>query len=310
MPKKSFDIQTPTALRLKHFFKQLNCGKGFNNSHLDFPNDLSHTLEYKHLLANFLQAHHCPFIPETYEIDDGNYLEVLNGLKHLANGWILKPSLLNNGQHIHLFPNRDAVLLHYLQSNRMGGPHVLQAYIDPPHLLKGPSMGHKYSIRMFMLLTLPFGAYLYPDGYFNIALKPYDKDVKESQLTNEHLSPDTCNVVQIPTFQYPLFLSIFPKILEACHFLMTHFRSHVDAYAIAPFKMAFLGLDFMLDASEKLYLLEMNHGPCFPIHDNHPLQKKLYDGLWQSLVLEVIEPLLKHEAVCLKRWLQVGDSLY
>ncbi|MGL5741476.1 MAG: hypothetical protein ACRCXC_02450 [Legionella sp.] len=34
--------------------------------------------------------------------------------------WILKPSMLNNGQHIHLFHDLNAIEAHFLSSQRMG----------------------------------------------------------------------------------------------------------------------------------------------------------------------------------------------
>ena len=50
-------------------------------------------------------------------------------------------------------------------------------------------------------------------------------------------------------------------------------------------------MDLMLDHDEKLWLLEANHGPCFPVSSDHPLQLPLYQGLWESMLIELLEPL-------------------
>ena len=294
---KAFDFAnavSPTFIQLqKHLIDhgwQHGTPAHLSPLQFDFPLPVSETLEFKHLLGDFLPT---DIHPPTFYIDDHNWQQVLTTVPDQT--WILKPSLLNNGQHIHLFHNTHAVWQHYLASNRMGGPHVLQAYLEDPHLLKGPERGHKYSLRMFWVLTSRGEAYLYPHGYFNVALKPYEKGNFSQlgcHLTNEHLSHDTYNVVQIPTYQYALFKPFFPQIqdilrqvlylLKECYASFLHPANDIQ--------FALFGVDFMVDASERVWLIEMNHGPCFPIEDEHPLQQKIYHGFWQALIQELIEP--------------------
>lgn len=260
-------------------------GADLSNYHFECP-DLIH-LEYKHLLADFCEKHLPDLIPWSVYLDDDNWSEKLATLP--AKGpWILKPSMLNNGQHIHVFEDTSDVIDHYQQNQRMGGPHVLQRYIQFPHLLKGPEKGHKYSIRMFMVM-MPDKAFLYPQGYFNIALKPYDAydfSSLKPHLTNEHLSHDTYNVVQIPTQQYPLFEPFFPQIQHICSKLAYGF--YKDFLLPETFKLALFGIDFMVSADEKVWLLEVNHGPCFPTNPEHPLYQSLYHEFWQHLVVELL----------------------
>ena len=150
----------------------------FKTEHLAFDPKAAETLEFKHLLAKLCRQH-CPeLLPQSWNINDENWPFIINeleqfSLKNPQTGWILKPSLMNNGQHIHLFKHVRALKQHYQQGDRMGGEHLVQQYIDPPHLLKGPESGHKYSLRLFLILSNFQGAGLYPEGYFNIALKPY-----------------------------------------------------------------------------------------------------------------------------------------
>ena len=281
-----FNQQTPSFIELGRYLRQAGWIEAepawLTDVHFDFP-ALQH-LEFKHLLSTLLKDAGCDIQPLTYYIDDDNFFQVIHELSYSLGPWILKPSMLNNGQHIHLFENSHQLLEHYCQSKRMGGPHVLQQYIHPPHLLQGPEKGHKYSIRMFVVITAD-NAYLYPHGYFNVALRPYVADFvqdKRCHLTNEHLSDDVVNVVQIPTQQYAIFQRFFPKIKVMTAKLCSAFYSQHQAPET--FKYAFLGIDFMVDASERVWILEVNHGPCFPTEEDHPLYEKLYKGFWQSFI--------------------------
>jgi tubulin--tyrosine ligase len=285
-----FQQQTPTFIELGRYLHQAGWRETepaqLTDRHFDFP-ALQH-LEFKHLLSALLHDNGHQIQPLTFYIDDHQYLEVIKGLSHLSGPWILKPSMLNNGQHIQLFENTQQLLKYYCQPKRMGGPHVLQQYIHPPHLLQGPEKGHKYSIRMFVVMTA-IEAFLYPHGYFNVALRPYQSDQfqdKRAHLTNEHLSDDVVNVVQVPTVQYPMFQRFFPQIRTITSELCQAFyRQH---QAPETFKYAFLGVDFMLDAMERVWLLEVNHGPCFPTEAEHPLYQKLYQDFWQSFIQQFL----------------------
>ena len=172
--------QSPTHLNLARLLTEQGWQAGnisdtafVDDSWLHFSSLISETLEYKHLLAAFLQSTELDYLmPETFFIDDEIWPSVLSKIDALSSclPWILKPSMLNNGQHIHIFPGLDAVEAHFTSSKRMGGPQVLQRYIDRPQLIKGPSEGHKFSIRQLVVLSTHAGSGLYPHGYLNIAL--------------------------------------------------------------------------------------------------------------------------------------------
>lgn len=301
---KTFDFEqslSPTFIQLtKHLTQrgwENRSSATLNLQNFNLDDRVTQTLEFKHLLAELLSSN---IHPQTFYIDDENWQQVLPNIPEQI--WILKPSLLNNGQHIHIFPKKADLWHHYAHSSRMGGPHVLQKYLDEPHLLKGPERGHKYSLRMFWVLTGTGHAYLYPHGYFNVALKPYDKDNFSTlgcHLTNEHLSHDTYNVIQIPTFQYALFQPFFPKILAILVEVtqqLNHRFANIFSVSLKP-QFALFGVDFLVDSEERVWLIEMNHGPCFPTTEEHPLQQKIYQGFWQALIQDIIEPLLSQETV-------------
>jgi hypothetical protein len=269
-------------------------------------------LEFKNLLAK-LVAQYCPQVmPVTFCINDENWPEVLNQIakeyydpdnldqiNHLA--WILKPALLNNGQHIKIFQHLHELKQHYLNANRLGGEHVLQQYLIQPHLLKGPEQGHKYCIRMFVILTNYAGAYLYPNGYFNVALHPYKTNEftdLRSHLTNEHLQEGELNVVQIPTQQYDLFKSLYPQIKAIISATITGLQKlHPAAFICEKQRtLAIFGFDFIVDSGNRVWLLEANHGPCFPTSDEHPLQASLYYDFWQAVITSFVMPITKNQA--------------
>lgn len=314
--------QSPSAFQLAHYLKQAgwrptswNFRASFSERHLDFAPEATESLEFKDRLARLSLKHFPEAIPLSFPIDDQNWPQVLAHLQtqepqHKHQAWILKPALLNNGQHLKIFETLDQLERHYLSAHRLGGPHLLQHYLSQPHLLKGPKEGHKYSLRMFLILCDDGAAYLYPQGYFNIALQPYPGhrfDDLRPHLTNEHLSHDEANVIQIPTDRYELFKPFFPKIQAILKDVVLGLQTEYPEVFEnkRPKHLAFFGFDFMVDQHEKVWLLEANHGPCFPVDENHPLQKTLYQPFWQAVVEEIIEPLAFSRSIEVKRFLKI-----
>ena len=296
---------SPTYYNLSHYLQARGWnassflrGADFSEDNLDFNEETAQCLEYKHLLAALI-SQYCPQVmPKTYNINDINWPQVLNQLiadeQSLQNPiWILKPALLNNGQHIKHFRNLNKLKQHYSSTNRLGGEHVLQQYIANPHLLRD---FRKYSIRQFIVLTNYAGAFLYRHGYFNVALHPYvahDLADLKSHLTNEHLYGFEPNVIQIPTAQFELFANIYPQIKA----ILTDVISSLQQQYPESFKvgeqqrLALFGMDFMVDATGRVWLLEANHGPCFPVNADHPLQSCLYKDFWNALIDDFILPI-------------------
>lgn len=295
--------KSPTYYNLAKFLQEIGWRptkiplfSNFSEKNLDYNIGISNQLEYKHLLAKLVQQY-CQenIMPKTYCIHDSNWQETLSKIEKnqtdINSIWILKPALLNNGQNICIFDNLQAIKLHYLSSNRMGGEHVLQKYITSPHLLKGPTdQGHKYSLRVFMVLTNYGGAFLYPHGYFNIAINPYNQENYDDltcHITNEHLHEDKANVIQIPTYKYELFQPIYPKIKKILSELILGLQKANPTIFTNQDKkrqIALFGVDFVVDSDQKVWLIEANHGPCFPIEPDHDLQKSLYEGFWRQVV--------------------------
>ena len=110
-----FLSRSPSAVMLAEVLKKndwsFSPNATLNDSLFDIPEDISCALEYKHVLADFLKKHDLNFAPLTYYIDDVNYNDVIRNLPE--GKWILKPSMLNNGQDIHLFHQVSELLRHY-----------------------------------------------------------------------------------------------------------------------------------------------------------------------------------------------------
>jgi len=277
----------------------------FNENYFQFPPHCAQALEFKHELAQLAAQYFPDIMPLTYSINDENWPLIIKNIIQDNNQslvWILKPSMLNNGQYLKIFENIEQIAHYFASPHRMGGEQVLQQYITNPHLLQGPQWGHKYSIRMLVVLTNFKGAYLYPQGYFNIALEAYQpnnfQDLR-SHLTNEHLLMNQYNVVQIPTQQYELFKTLYPVIKQYIIKILTGLNSKYKFFSLNNSnknlyqdqkRLAFFGFDFMVDDTQKVWFLEANHAPCFPIDAEHPLQHRLYNAFWEAVINEFIDP--------------------
>ena len=277
---------------------------GFAPRHLNFAPDLCECLEFKHYLAQLVQQS-CPtLMPETYFIDTHTWSMVLTDIAYAYRDlsdltWILKPALLNNGQEIKLFRDLTEIEAHFLNPRHLDGPHVLQRYLSSPDLYQGC----KYSLRYFVIVTQEAGAFLYRHGYANLALKPYSSENYKDlslHLTNEHLKEGEPNIRQIPSSEGE-FSRHFPAVLAQtqalCAALETFFPG---AFVMNNNRtMAFFGFDFLVDSQKRVWLLEANHGPCFPIEDNHPLASSLYQDFWQAVYQKFVNPILRHQPISL-----------
>ncbi|HVT62170.1 MAG TPA: YheC/YheD family protein [Legionellaceae bacterium] len=276
----------------------------FTEHHLNFAPILCEWLEFKHLLAQLIQQY-CPTVaPETYIMNEFSWPSVLSDMAaiyytsqdrlvdHVPDlAWILKPSLLNNGQYIKIFDTLSQMEAHLLRPDHLAGPHVLQRYITNPHLYDG----RKYSMRFFVVISQEAGAFLYPDGYLNVALTPYTNDyqVLAAHLTNEHLHTHRPSVIQIPTQQVPEYTQWYPQIRSIVTTITRGLEeAFPQAYIVQKERtFAVFGFDFMLDQQGKVWFLEANHGPCFPIEEHHPLQTTLYQTFWESVVEQFVFPI-------------------
>ena len=343
------DDQSPTHHQLAQFMQSFGFKRTkwafrahFSERNLNVSPELCECLEFKHRLAQMVQ-HYCPTVmPETHMFNEFSWSTSLSDIAntHYTTGtlqfndkvddlaWILKPALLNNGQHIKIFDRLSQMEAYLLSSNRLGGPHVLQRYISNPDLFDG----RKYSLRFFVVITQEAGAFLYQQGYLNVAKANYnanDFTDLSAHLTNEHLinhvaparagihpcsdSPpgseiafrlrgndraqDSSSVVQIPTADVAGYSSWYPQIQSIVKAVTTGLESAFPHAFVAQKERTFavFGFDFMLDSQQRAWLLEVNHGPCFPIEEHHPLQQTLYRSFWEAMVQKFVLPIATNQ---------------
>lgn len=301
-----FNIQDPTRFNIRKNlllkdFVEVEKREDANFSDLNIgANDTALLkLEYKNLLADLLYSANCFFIPPTYHINDINFAQVLSLLQEKyaksSYTWIYKPATLNNGEGIKLFAHIDEISLHYQTQQRLGGDFVIQQYVDSPHLLDG----HKYTLRLYVILTNYGGYQLYEHGYYNIGRQKYPGNTNigdlSAHLTNEHLTEPLPNVIQMPTNRVPEFHILMPQIKLIVDQTMRAFAQSTPEYFAPAQHKAFdiLGFDFLLDDTMQLWLLEINHGPWFPTTEPHNLQQHLFNAFWLYLVNDFAIPIAK-----------------
>ena len=266
----------------------------FCDRHLSLNDSISIVMEYKHLLAWMARAFFPNLMPETYVVNDGNHPYILQALRRhplATRPWILKPSLLNNGEHIQLFSCIDDVVAHYASQQRLGGDHVLQLYIQPPALWHG----RKYTLRIPAVLTNYTGVFVYQEGYLNISREIYQSESEASRkahLTNYMLEGELAGIEQQLMSALPRFKSIYLRVLniirKVVQAVIAIFPDYLKPTEFEIFEI--FGFDFILDARGKLLLLEVNQGPDFPMTADHPLKKTLWDPFWSDVVESFVLP--------------------
>jgi len=270
----------------------------FADINLTLDDTVSTILEAKHLLARLNSTMPTSVCPFSFEVDENTYLDVADSLQQQARDcWILKPSLLNNGDSIFLLRNARDLIRHY-QSTPLMGPHVLQEYIHPPKLLAGK----KFTLRMSVVLTNFAGIYIYRHGYLNIAETAYSDDFnsdKGAHLTNYFLDGSIREISQFRTDYLDNFNNYYESIKQIVLQVMQRLLE------IAPFylrraqhkSIELFGFDFIIDENDSVWLLEVNQGPDFPLLNDHCLMESLWEPYWQDLVKTFVLPIMLKQKV-------------
>lgn len=277
----------------------------FGDRHLSLNDEVSKNLEYKHLLAKLTEKIAPPVMPLTYPINDENADSVLakiiyehylpdNQYQTTIPGlqWILKPSMLNNGDEIRLFNNIEEVKKHYASSKRLGGEHVLQQFISDPALIDG----RKYTYRLHVVATNYAGVFMYDQGYINISALPYSKEnnfaSRKMVITNYVLDGVLSHIEQRTTTLLPDFAETYQQmyhiIRQVMQALLAKQPDYLKPQATPIFEI--FGFDFTKDASGKLWLLEINQGPDMPTFEDNPLKAGLWQRFWQDIIEEFVIP--------------------
>ncbi|KAI1430722.1 survival protein sure-like phosphatase/nucleotidase [Xylaria sp. CBS 124048] len=187
---------------------------------------------------------------------------------------------------------------------------VAQPYIDSPLLLPGD--GRKFHIRTYVACVGNLDVYVYKPMLALFAAKPYvtpvyrqeqsNEEAKvgdidlEAHLTNTCLQRSVAEDTVRPFWDLPLSSSssdgdaktkIFEQICEvtgevfeaAARSMQMHFRPLRNAFEI-------FGLDFLVDATGRVYLLEVNSFPDF--RQTGDELKGLVAGLWRETLSRAV----------------------
>ncbi|MGL5741478.1 MAG: hypothetical protein ACRCXC_02460 [Legionella sp.] len=99
------------------------------------------------------------------------------------------------------------------------------------------------------------------------------------------------NVVQRLSDEMAIFQSYKERISSSCQLVVKTLKNQfAPIWEYSQPIIACFGFDFLVEAEgNRVWLLEVNHGPCFPVEDSHPLFHVLYRPFWQQLIKRFVE---------------------
>ena len=221
--------------------------------------------------------------------------------------WILKPSVTNKGSNISLCDGWET-LLDALEEQPDIREWVLQRYVEQPLLV----VGHKFHLRVYILCVGALKVFVFDQILVLLAAHPYEAaDTADiyKHLTNTARSAEDINFSEEKFVKVlddlPFYLEReYPRLLEGKTYaqLLAHIRSQVhditgnlftafeNEYTVfAPMPNCFelYGLDFMVDESLDVHLLEVNPGPDFKQTGGR--LKGLIEALWENTLIVVVD---------------------
>ena len=214
--------------------------------------------------------------------------------------WIWRPEETFGGQGVEVIETQEDLTRawHTRQENptkSKGKRTLLSEYIEDPLLIDGK----KFHLRLyFLIVATPTSkrSALYRQGEFVTAKLPYVKgDYRNKDIHDTHFKDDIGG--RFPQ-DYPFGEAAAAKVLSDSHAALT-ILSQAALAMIKPYPecesgFEILGVDFMLDASNRLYLLETNTTPGFLRFGNQEridwLSKFIYEGVNEFAVKTPTDP--------------------
>lgn len=171
--------------------------------------------------------------------------------------------------------------------SRMGRPRrwVLQHMLSP-WLAPG---GFKVSIRMYVLLSLPKRAqdlrvWLYNRGFVNVASDPYATGTRAATVVHGF------SAKQYPFDSFPESEQWFPQIRQITEDLIR--TSHAELLKSADERQDswnLFGVDLMPDENGRVWLLEVNTGPCLFVGEGLFQCSDEAAALTRTMLLDVVD---------------------
>lgn len=215
------------------------------------------------------------FAPRVYAMPEDYF--ALQQAAHEApdRRWILKPRNAARGKDIRLLADVATV--------PAGRRWMVQEYIDNPHTMNG----HKYVLRLYVLIAgvEPLRVYLYEQGFAKLASAPYTLDDLENRyahLTNPDINALNTDapapVVFVDLDRYRAWLrdqghddkALFASIRDMVSLTAISAREHMrqrtrESGADQAGCYELLGLDCLVDAQLKPWILECNLSPSMEV---------------------------------------------
>ncbi len=268
-----------TGMPVRGVYRKMKPGQWINH----IPGN--HALTVKSLLYQSLDAarRRAPaalkdryeFFPDSYLMPDDYHALQREAFDHPQKRWIVKPKSLSRGRGIEVIADAGAAPA----DEKM----LVQKYLNEPHLFDG----RKYVLRCYLLITSvePLRVYLYKEGFAKLASEPYrdgDFDNLYAHLTNPDvnaLNDSVDTAVEFHSFaDYRKWLTknggdagaMFSAIRDMGAITAIAAREHMrerlaKTGAWARGCCELIGMDCMVDADLKPWLLECNLSPSLDV---------------------------------------------
>ena len=308
--KDDWDACWQTGMPAKTVFKNRKKGASLNhlpgNNSLTVKSRLHQTLRAAATrLPPALQTH-LDFAPMSYLMPDDYHALQRDAFAADEKRWIVKPKGLSRGRGI--YPIDDAGRAPVSSEN------LIQAYLDTPHLYDG----HKYVLRFYLLITSidPLRVYLHKEGFVKLASEKYNAENVDNlfaHLTNPDINAQNKAIENsVVFFSFDDYRDWLTAQGADARKIFNRFKEIAALTAIAarePMRQAanklgadnhgcyeLIGMDCMVDADLKPWLLECNLSPSLSVHANEETGGALETHVKKTMVTDLVSLLGLNDA--------------